>query len=120
MTNGPWRNPEVADVLLQWFDLIEVSVDAGGPEQYEEARAGASFGLLRSNLELLRRRRAETGSDAAINIRLMIRPSTNSDEDSERELWTGFGDGVRDGLRLVGVRGQLCSERSSASTSGRE
>ena len=94
VTNGQWRNPEVADVLLQWFDLIEVSVDAGGPEQYEEARAGASFGLLRSNLELLRRRRAETGSDAAINIRLMIRPSTNSDEDSERELWTEFGDSV--------------------------
>lgn len=94
VTNGQWRKPEIADALLRWFDLIELSVDAGGRERYESARAGASLDLLRNNLEMLRRRRDETGSRASINIRLMIRPSTEADADSERELWAGSGDSV--------------------------
>ncbi len=94
VTNAQWRKPETADTLLRWFDLIEVSVDAGGQEVYERSRAGASFDTLRRNLELLRRRRDEIGSPATINIRLMVRPSTAAAEELERRHWSELADSV--------------------------
>ena len=94
VTNAQWNNPEVAETLLRRFDLIEVSVDAGGKPQYEQARAGASFERLEHNLELLNRRRTELGSRATINIRLMIRPSTRSAETTETERWADLSDCV--------------------------
>jgi len=94
VTNGQWKKPEIADTLVRWFDLIEVSVDAGGKSQYEHARVGASFDRLERNLELLNRRRAETGSRAVVNIRLMIRPSTASAEASELNRWARLSDCV--------------------------
>jgi MoaA/NifB/PqqE/SkfB family radical SAM enzyme len=94
VTNAQWKNLEIVDDLLRWFDLIEVSVDAGGSSQYERARAGASFERLQRNLELLHRRRAETRSPATINIRLMVRPSTDASVDREREHWAVLSDSV--------------------------
>jgi MoaA/NifB/PqqE/SkfB family radical SAM enzyme len=94
VTNGQWNRPEVAETLLRWFDLIEVSVDAGGEAQYESARTGASFERLEHNLELLHGRRTERGSRATINIRLMIRPTTRSAEETETKRWAELSDCV--------------------------
>lgn len=94
VTNAQWNTPEIADVLLRWFDLIEVSVDVGGKRQYEQSRSGASFERLEDNLTLLHRRRGELGSRATINIRLMIRPTTASAQVTETKRWLDVSDCV--------------------------
>lgn len=94
VTNAQWRNPSIAEDLVRWFDLIEVSVDAGGAAQYEQARAGASFERLVDNLQLLRRVQRHTQSRATVNIRLMIRPSTSSTLETETAQWAELSDCV--------------------------
>jgi MoaA/NifB/PqqE/SkfB family radical SAM enzyme len=94
VTNAQWQKAESAETLLRWFDLIEVSVDAGGQRHYEQARPGASFERLEQNLALLRRRRGELAAHATINIRLMIRPSTHAAQAAETQRWAELADCV--------------------------
>lgn len=99
VTNAQWRRPDVADVLVGTFDLVEISIDAGGREVYETARAGASYERLCRNVELLHRRREElrstrSGAPATINIRLMVRPTTVDSVEDERRRWATVSDCV--------------------------
>ncbi|MEM9204028.1 MAG: radical SAM protein [Actinomycetota bacterium] len=94
VTNAQWRRPETAVGLARAFDLVEVSIDAGGREQYEHARVGASFDRMVENLELLRTTRDELRTSCTINIRLMVRPTTEGGLAEERERWGRIADTV--------------------------
>lgn len=93
VTNGQWCRPEIPKVLLTTsFDLIEVSVDAGGAEYYERSRKGGSYARILENLIQLRRQRDILRSSSLINIRLMIRPSTAARARYYSRLLSGYGD----------------------------
>lgn len=94
VTNAQWRREAVADVLVAHYDLVEVSVDAGGRDLYERHRVGGSYERLERSLRALRDARDLTGSDALINVRLMVRPSTRDLMDVERARWSEIADSV--------------------------
>ena len=85
VTNGQWARVGIVDALLNSYDMVEVSIDAGGREMYEHARVGANYDLLIANLDLLHKRRRERGLNTLFNVRLMIRPSTVGCYRVERE-----------------------------------
>lgn len=88
VSNGQWRDTEITRTLADGtFDLVEVSVDAGGKEKYERTRQGASHDQLLANLRALERVKRSAGSKTIIGIRLMIRPSTSEDERRHVETW---------------------------------
>ena len=88
VTNGQWSDADITRTLAEGtFDLVEVSVDAGGKEEYEQTRQGASHDRLLANLRALGRVKRSTGSKTIIGIRLMIRPSTREDERRHVESW---------------------------------
>lgn len=95
VTNGQWRQPDIRKILVTTpFDLIEVSVEAGGSEDYETTRLGGSYSLLIDNLTQLRKQRDALGSAAWINIRLMIRPSMAAKAQEYVRFWSGYADTV--------------------------
>jgi MoaA/NifB/PqqE/SkfB family radical SAM enzyme len=95
VTNAQWRTPEpVVRSLVDHYDLVEVSIDAGGADQYEHARPGASFERLEHNLAALLAERERAGSGALVNIRLMLRPSTAGTRAAEVERWGRLADSV--------------------------
>ncbi len=95
-TNGQWKRSEIVDELIGApFDLVEVSVDAGTPEEYESVRSGASYARLLQNLETLRSRSRESGRRRPlVNIRLMVRPSQKPVEAYYRRFWRAYADTV--------------------------
>lgn len=75
-TNGQWIRDSIPyDLLEAPFDLVEVSVDAGGKEAYEASRVNGSYDKLMSNLRRLRQLKEELGAPTLLQIRLMLRPS---------------------------------------------
>ena len=95
VTNGQWTKRETAEVMLRTpFDLIEVSVDAGGKSGYERSRVGASFERLQNNLTSLLQLRKALQSRALINIRLMMRPSQKLREAYEKKCWKSYCDSM--------------------------
>jgi pyruvate-formate lyase-activating enzyme len=95
ITNGQWSSSEIADQLLETgVDLIEISVDAGGPEYYERSRNNASYSKLLRNLEYLRSSRDKLKSKTMIKIRLMLRPSTMYLEHKESHKLLAYCDCV--------------------------
>ncbi len=94
VTNAQWPKASIAAPLVEPYDLLEVSVDAGGAEHYEATRGGASFERLERNLAALLTERERVGSRALINIRLMVRPSSKQDERAEIDKWRSIADCV--------------------------
>jgi len=95
VTNAQWKKSELAEAIVRApIDLIEVSIDAGGRDQYEESRQRASYDLLLSNLKSLSDIKRETGSKSTLNIRLMVRPSNRHTIAQERELYLQWADVV--------------------------
>ncbi len=81
VTNGQWTDVRITDALADGtFDLVEVSVDAGGKEEYEKARPGAHYDRLLDNLRMLDLVKRESRSETIIGIRLMVRPSKRKNE----------------------------------------
>lgn len=69
VTNGQWTDDGITAALADGtFDLVEVSVDAGGKEEYEKAREGARYDRLIANLRMLER----------VNVYRTRRPSSVS------------------------------------------
>ena len=94
VTNGQWRRASTLRALVEHYDMIEVSVDAGGRENYERSRVGASYERLVDNLRELRRMRDESSSRALINLRFMVRPSTDAGRRRELAFWRRYADSV--------------------------
>jgi MoaA/NifB/PqqE/SkfB family radical SAM enzyme len=95
VSNGQWENEKTAaTVLTTPFDLIEISVDAGGKSMYERSRQGGDFEKLLRNLIALRRLRKKLHSPSQINVRLMVRPSQRAIEGSDKKCWRQFCDSV--------------------------
>ncbi len=88
VTNGQWTRDDVFETLASGvFDLIEISVDAGGREAYERSRMGARFDLLVDNIHRLRQALRAHGAETILGIRVMIRPSTSVEERRHLREW---------------------------------
>ncbi len=95
VTNGQWKNENIADVLTSCYDLIEISVDGKREGDYEKVRIGASFERLLHNLNRINYLKMENRARVLINLRLMLHPST--DKRSEKKLikyWSKDDDTV--------------------------
>lgn len=86
VTNAQWHKEKIPHALVDHYDLIEVSIDAGGKETYESSRIGGRYEHLMDNLQKLNELRQSTGSKAHINIRFMIRPSNDADKEKEYDF----------------------------------
>jgi MoaA/NifB/PqqE/SkfB family radical SAM enzyme len=74
--------------------MVEVSVDGGDKEIYENSRRGGVFEQLIENLELLRASKQNRRSQTITNIRLMLRPSERSLEKRFMAFWRNYADTV--------------------------
>jgi radical SAM protein with 4Fe4S-binding SPASM domain len=93
ITNAQWSSPEVADELLgSNVDLIEISIDAGGKEIFEQSRIGASYDKLLKNIAYLRNTRDQLKKRTIIKFRLMLRPSTLHLEKKETQFMMQYCD----------------------------
>jgi MoaA/NifB/PqqE/SkfB family radical SAM enzyme len=95
VTNAQWIRPDIKETLIDVpFDLIEVSMDAGGKEVYESSRVGANFELFESNLCDLKKLKDKSRKKILINMRLMVRPSKIKTIDNETIKWKRYCDSV--------------------------
>ncbi|MCB2204554.1 radical SAM protein [bacterium] len=95
VTNGQWTDDRVTHTLAEGtFDLVEVSVDAGGKEEYERTRKGGKYHRLLGNLDALMRIKRESRSRTIIGIRLMIRPTMRKAERQYLQAWKPYCDTI--------------------------
>lgn len=94
VTNAQWKNDSIAKSLVNNYNLIELSVDAGGEKMYEDSRKGASYQHLIRNLGKLIRFKKETKSTSHINLRFMIRPSNDALKEQEFFFWRNYCDTI--------------------------
>lgn len=94
VTNAQWRDPAIAEAVIDAVDLIEISIDAGGREVFEAARRGASYDRLLQNLAHLAQLKRQKGARSTINVRLMVRPSTQSNRRAEERYYRQWADTV--------------------------
>lgn len=95
VTNGQWTDVHITEALADGtFDLVEVSVDAGGKEEYEKARAGARYDRLIANLRMLERVKRVSRAETIIGIRLMVRPSLRKSERQYLREWKQYCDTI--------------------------
>ena len=91
VTNAQWKNADIARTLINTpFNLVEVSMDAGGKEVYEKSRIGADYELFKSNLKILKDLNDSLQKKVLINMRLMIRPSTRIYLKEEEKKWKKY------------------------------
>ncbi len=94
VTNAQWKKDDIAEVLISNYDLIEISVDAGGAETYEKSRKGASYDLLVQNMVKLHSLKRKMKSSVHINIRFMVRPSNDLSKNQEYDFWKKHSDSI--------------------------
>jgi MoaA/NifB/PqqE/SkfB family radical SAM enzyme len=95
VTNAQWKKEGICETLLNHYDLIELSVDAGGKDVYESSRIGAKYDLLIKNLEELKNlKRLKKNTSAHINLRFMVRPSNDFNKEKEYSFWKKFCDTI--------------------------
>lgn len=96
VTNGHWKDKKVPYTLLRApVDFIEISVEAGNKEDFEQTRVGSNYDLFIHNLKELIRIKKEVKSKSHINFRLMVRPSQRGKIEIEStRFWKQFGNTV--------------------------
>lgn len=95
VTNCQWNQSSIVETLIKTpFDLIEVSMDAGGEDIYESSRRGAKYHLFESNLTYLKSLKDKSKSKTLINMRLMVRPSTQAIIKEEKKKWDKYCDSI--------------------------
>jgi MoaA/NifB/PqqE/SkfB family radical SAM enzyme len=75
-------------------DQITISVDGATREAYEQSRLGGSFERLMANLAALVERKRAYGSSLLVNIRIMLRPSQEADQEEMERFWKPYGDTI--------------------------
>jgi MoaA/NifB/PqqE/SkfB family radical SAM enzyme len=95
VTNGQrLKEPTITSILRAPVRMIEISADAADKAGYERSRIGGNFETLLHNLQALQRLRRELRAPTVINIRVMMRPSQQSDERNIRRFWREYADTV--------------------------
>jgi pyruvate-formate lyase-activating enzyme len=82
----------IQSVLQAPVNVLHVSVDGGTKDEYERMRVGGKFDRLLNNLTLLKRLKDETRSSTLIDLRVMLLPSHNADDQRLLSFWRGYGD----------------------------
>ncbi len=96
LSNGQWKQPErMVSILLEAkIPLLEVSVEGMDAARYEGSSKGGNFERLLRNLRMLKTERDRRGSNALINLRLMMRPSDRKREKAIKKFWQEYADTV--------------------------
>lgn len=96
VTNGHWKSDDIPECLItSGVDFIEISVECGTREDFENMRVGSKYDLVIRNLKLLKALRDKHQSKSHINLRLMVRPSQlGKTEKQSMAFWNQFGDTV--------------------------
>jgi MoaA/NifB/PqqE/SkfB family radical SAM enzyme len=95
VTNGQWLNKEIPNQILNAkVDLIEISIDMGGKENYENSRINGKYEKLIENLIALKSLKESLNAKTIINIRLMVRPSQQNEYQTELKFWQQYADRV--------------------------
>jgi MoaA/NifB/PqqE/SkfB family radical SAM enzyme len=96
VSNGHWKSDEIPKCLIKsGVDFIEISVESGTKEDFENIRIGSNYELLIKNLTRLREIKKEFKSKSHINIRLMVRPSQKGKiEMQSMKFWRQYCDSI--------------------------
>ena len=84
----------IQSILEAPIDILNISVDGKDAQSYESSRLGGSFGRLLNNLRRLGQYRRQYPKTISINIRVMLRPSQESQRKELSNFWYKYGDNV--------------------------
>lgn len=91
ITNGHWNNEGIPYAMLKApVDMVTISIDAGGKNNYEMSRKGGNYDKLMNNLKNLLQVKKKLNSPSLISINLMLRPSQRSNQKEFISYWKRF------------------------------
>jgi MoaA/NifB/PqqE/SkfB family radical SAM enzyme len=93
-TNWHRVDEELMLSVLQFINLMHVSVDGASSEEYERTRVGGKLERLQDNLIALKRLKKKTGSKILVDVRVLVLPSQLADEKRYLDFWRPYGDVV--------------------------
>jgi pyruvate-formate lyase-activating enzyme len=100
ITNGYWLTPDRSLELMDaGLDLVEVSIDAAGPEEYQrerESRHANALQQVEENVRAMLRQRAEHGHSTRVVVSFIVYPTPESAADLQlfRQKWADVADEV--------------------------
>ena len=84
----------IQSILEASIDLLTISVDGKDAQSYESSRLRGSFERLLNNLRKLRQSRRPNPKRLKVTIRVMLRPSQESQRKEICDFWWKFADNV--------------------------
>jgi MoaA/NifB/PqqE/SkfB family radical SAM enzyme len=95
ISNGSLITEKVARGMVEaGLDAINISVDAGGKEVFEQTRIGLTYDKVIANIERLVRVRAELGRQRPKLILSFVRQNNSDDEQAFIEHWGRVADKI--------------------------
>ena len=95
ISNGSLITEKVARAIIEaGLDAINISVDAGGKEVFEQTRIGLNYDKVIANIERLVRIRAELGRTRPKLILSFVRQNNSADEQAFIEHWKSIADKI--------------------------
>ena len=95
ISNGSLITEKVARGMIEaGLDAINISVDAGGKDVFEQTRIGLNYDKVIANIERLVRIRAELGKRRPKLILSFVRQNNSADEQAFIEHWRHVADKI--------------------------
>jgi MoaA/NifB/PqqE/SkfB family radical SAM enzyme len=95
ISNGSLITEKVARAVIEaGLDAINISVDAGGKEVFEQTRIGLNYDKVIANIERLVRIRSELGRNHPKLILSFVRQNNSADEQAFIEHWRAIADKI--------------------------
>ena len=95
ISNGSLITEKIARGMIEaGLDAINISVDAGGKEVFEQTRLGLNYDKVIANVERLVRIRAELGKRRPKLILSFVRQNNSADEQAFIEHWRNVADKI--------------------------
>jgi MoaA/NifB/PqqE/SkfB family radical SAM enzyme len=95
ISTGSLITEKVARAVIEaGLDAINISVDAGGKEVFEQTRIGLNYDKVIANIERLVRIRSELGRNHPKLILSFVRQNNSADEQAFIEHWRAIADKI--------------------------
>ena len=95
ISNGSLITEKIARGMIEaGLDAINISVDAGGKDVFEQTRIGLNYDKVIANVERLVRIRAELGKRRPKLILSFVRQNNSADEQAFIEHWRNVADKI--------------------------
>jgi MoaA/NifB/PqqE/SkfB family radical SAM enzyme len=95
ISNGSLITEKVARAVIETgLDAINISVDAGGKDVFEQTRIGLNYDKVIANIERLVRIRSELGRNHPKLILSFVRQNNSADEQAFIEHWRAIADKI--------------------------